>query len=316
MSDASVLELREVTKRYRDVVALDGVSFGVKKGEIFGYIGPNGAGKTTTIKIMVGLLKDFSGEVMIDGRPIHADPLAMQRILGYLPQKAAFQEWRTVEQALSTFGRLSGMSAEEVDSRIPQVLELLGIPETLRRKIPNLSGGTVQKVGMAQAILHKPRLLVLDEPMTGLDPASRFQFKEIFKGLRDEGTTIFFSSHILADVQDIADRIGIIDRGKMLHLGTFSELQARMDVSKDVEVVLAREWTGKLSQGLLGRLRGIDRVGSDKLMVHLKPDADLDETIDMLIGELRASGNRIRSVRPVVPDLEELYVRLFRGERA
>ncbi len=309
MVDDGFLQLEGVTKRFRDVVALDGVSFGIRKGEVFGYIGPNGAGKTTTIKIMVGLLRDFSGTVALDGRPVRPEDGAVQKILGYLPQKAAFQDWRTVDQALTTFGRLSGMSPADLDTRIPEVLEILGIPETRPRRIIQLSGGTVQKVGMAQAILHDPALLVLDEPMSGLDPASRYQFKEIFKRLRDRGTTIFFSSHILSDVQDIASRIGILSRGKLLHVGTFDELRARLDVPKDVEIVVSRESDRGLEPDLMARLTGLDRIGPDRLLAHVRPEVDLDETVDALIEGLRKAGYRIRSIGPVVPDLEELYVR-------
>ena len=305
-----ILQIERASKRFQDVVALDDVSFGIRKGEIFGYIGPNGAGKTTTIKILVGLIRDFNGTLILDGSPVlRSDFASVQEILGYLPQKAAFQEWRTVEQSLNTFGRLSGLSPADLKIRIPKILELLGIPETRRRKIVHLSGGTVQKVGMAQAILHEPRLLVLDEPMTGLDPASRYQFKEIFKRLRDQGTTIFFSSHILNDVQDVADRIGIINRGKMLHVGTFDELSARLEVPKDVEIVLSRTPDKELPRSILSRLTGLEHLGPNRLIAHVKADADLDETIDVLIDEMRRAGYRIRSIRPLIPDLEEMYVR-------
>ncbi len=310
-----VLQLEDVKKRYRDVLALDEVSFGIKKGEIFGYIGPNGAGKTTTIKIMVGLIKDFSGDLLLDGVLVKADAGAVQRILGYLPQKAAFQDWRTVEQALSTFGRLSGMSRDDIATRIPKVLDLLGIPETRRRRIVHLSGGTVQKVGMAQAILHRPRLLVLDEPMSGLDPASRYQFKEIFKTLRDQGTTIFFSSHILGDVQDIADRIGILDRGKMLHVGTFDELRGHLAVPKDVEIVLSGDWNKDIDPKVSAMLTALDQLGPNHLLAHVRDEVGLDDAIDAIIDDLRRKGYHIRTVRHVVPDLEQLYVQLFGGAR-
>jgi len=312
-----VLRIERASKRFQDIVALDDVSFDIRKGEIFGYIGPNGAGKTTTIKLMVGLVRDFQGTIILDGEPIkRSDLSSVQKILGYLPQKAAFQDWRTVEQALNTFGRLSGMSSADLADRIPKVLDTLGISETRRRKIVHLSGGTVQKVGMAQAILHEPRLLVLDEPMTGLDPASRYQFKELFKHLRDQGTTIFFSSHILSDVQDVADRIGILNRGKILHVGTFDELQARIEVPKDVEIVLSRSSDKDISKAVLSRLISLERTGPNRLLAHVKQEADLDETIDLLIEEMRKAGYRIRSIRPIVPDLEELYVRFVGGAGA
>jgi len=307
------LSLVGVTKSYGSVVALDDVSFAIRKGEIFGYIGPNGAGKTTTIKVIVGLVRDFTGTVHLEGRPIARRSSNVQRMLGYLPQKAAFQDWRTVSQALSTFGRLSGMSRDQLRERIPRVLTELGIPYTQDRKIVQLSGGTVQKVGLAQAILHQPPLLILDEPMSGLDPESRFQFKGILKGLRDQGTTIFFSSHILRDVQDIADRFGILDRGRILHVGTFEQLQARLVVPKDIAIELSYDSGQPLGPVLLSKLRGLDRVGPKRLVAHLPPDADVDATITLLIDGFRGAGCVIRSIHPMIPDLEETYVR-FLGE--
>jgi ABC-2 type transport system ATP-binding protein len=314
VSDSELLVLDGVTKNYNGIVALDGASFRMRRGEIFGYIGPNGAGKTTTIKIMVGLIRDFSGTVSIDAHSIPSDATAVQRAIGYLPQRAAFQDWRTVDQALTTFGRLSGMSRAEVGARIPVVLGLLGIPEARHRKILQLSSGTIQKVGLAQALVHNPSLLVLDEPMSGLDPSSRYQFKEIFRRLRDQGTTIFFSSHILGDVQDIADRIGILNHGRILHVGTVDQLQSRLEVQRDVEVVLFQESDWEPEAEVLARLTGLDRPGPGRFLAHLKPEADLDDTINAIIDSLRKEGQRIHSIHPVVPDLEQLYMRFVRGE--
>ena len=295
------------------MLALDHVSFEIRRGEIFGYIGPNGAGKTTTIKAIVGLLSRFDGEVVLEGRPIRAsvDPAAPS--LGYLPQKAAFQEWRTVDQALRTFGRLSGLPADEATARIGPVLARLGIEDTRFRRVADLSGGTVQKVGMAQAILHRPALLVLDEPMAGLDPVSRHQFKEIFRELRAGGTTILFSTHILSDVEDTADRIGILTRGRLRHSGTVDEFRAQFGSPRDIEIVLARDSGRPLGPAVLEILDGVDLVAPGRVRAHVRADVDLDEAIDRLIDGLRAAGHRIRSIRPVVPTLEELYVRFVEG---
>lgn len=165
--------LHNVSKRYRQVVALDNVSLSIEPGEIFGYIGPNGAGKTTTIRILVGLITDFQGQVTIAGQSRAAIRGRLQKILGYLPQEVGFQEWRTVEHALTTFGLLSGLSDSQLQRRIAEVLDLLYLTPVRRKTIAHLSGGMVQKLGLAQALLHNPPLLVLDEPLAGLDPASR-----------------------------------------------------------------------------------------------------------------------------------------------
>ncbi|MHA1356398.1 MAG: ABC transporter ATP-binding protein [Candidatus Heimdallarchaeota archaeon] len=165
----SIIEFSNVYKSYKDVKALLGVSFSIKKGEIFGYIGPNGAGKTTTLKILVGLLTDFTGEVKVE-KELLANHQNLGARIGYMPQEVGFQEWRTVNEALVTFGLLSGMDKTDIEKRIPEVLELLGLSESQKRKIKHLSGGMQQKLKLAQALLHNPSILVLDEPLSGLDP--------------------------------------------------------------------------------------------------------------------------------------------------
>ena len=231
------VSLKNLTKRFGNFQALSDISLDIREGEIFGYIGPNGAGKTTTIKILVGLISNFQGEVSIGGYQLPQRKEEAHKLLGYLPQNVAFQEWRTINQALRTFGKLSGLIDTQVEEKIPQVLELLGLLEVRHKKITQLSGGMNQKVGLAQALLHEPKLLVLDEPLGGLDPYSRYQFKEIIRKLRQKGTTIIFSSHILSDVQDVADRIGIINRGRIKKIGTLDDLKARFKTKKTVEVL-------------------------------------------------------------------------------
>ena len=312
----ALVSLKKVAKRFGPTVALDEVSFDIREGELFGYIGPNGAGKTTTIKVMVGLIREFSGSVLLDGRPVSLGAPDVLGKVGYLPQRAAFQEWRTVDQTLSTFGRLSGLTREELDERIPVVLAELGIAETRHRKIPELSGGTVQKVGLAQAILHRPEFLVLDEPMAGLDPASRFEFKSVLRGLRDQGTTVFFSSHILSDVEDLADRIAVLNLGRILHVGTFAELRSRLEVPHDVAVEIASDSGRPLDPALFAStVVSLERSGPHRLVAHLRHNADLDDGVTALVDAFRAAGYRIRAIYPIVPDLEETYVR-FLARRA
>ncbi len=307
-SESVLVRVEHLSKRYRSILALNDVSFDIRKGEIFGYIGPNGAGKTTTIKAMVGILTAFEGDVSIDGRSVRGDRVELNRALGYLPQKAAFQDWRTVDQALSTFGRLSGIPKVELDSRIKETLAELDILETRYRKIAQLSGGTVQKVGIAQAIMHRPQLLVLDEPVAGLDPESRYVFKRLFQKLSGDGTTIFFSSHILSDVEDIADRIGILSAGKLVHVGNMDELRSQVMNAKELIIELSFDNGG---QGALERVSGVHSVQLEvagRYRIKLNLGADFDEVTHGVIEALMTSGSRIRSIRPLLPTLEQIYV--------
>jgi len=308
-----VVVFKDVTKRYRDVVAVDHASFSMRAGDVFGFIGPNGAGKTTTIRIMVGLIQDQEGEVSVGG---HAMPAAMAEAhedLGYMPQQVNFQDWRTVDQALSTFARLSGVPKEEVPWRIKEVLELVDILQYRGKRVTELSGGTLQKVGMAQALIHRPKLLVLDEPMAGLDPASRYQFKQVIKNLGKAGTSIFFSSHILSDVQDVANRIGILSRGRLMWTGTFEDLAAHFKVTNDYDVVLSLDNGRWKELSSVAGLAAIEEVAPGRLLARIGAGADVDATVHAILTGLLERGCRVRSISPITPNLEQLYMRYVQG---
>ena len=308
MPEDDIVSLSHVSKSYRSVEALKDVSFSIKRGEIFGYIGPNGAGKTTTIRIMIGLLGRYQGSVSINGIQLAGNKDKVNLMLGYLPQRAAFQEWRTVDQALSTFGRLSGIPKTEVNSRIASTLDRLGIAEYRYRKVTALSGGTLQKVGMAQAILHDPELLVLDEPVAGLDPESRYAFKQLFRDLRKEGRTIIFSSHILSDIEDLADRIGVLSAGRLVHVGTVDELKRQVIMGKQVFLELAGGPAWETVAESLPGIRSWEHLQGDRYLLRLEEHVDVDATIHELMTQLMAKGFRIRGIYPVQPSLEQLYV--------
>jgi ABC-2 type transport system ATP-binding protein len=307
--------LKDVTKRYWDVVALDHISLKIMEGEVFGYIGPNGAGKTTTIKILVGLLSDFQGDLQIAGHSMPTMRGRVHRLLGYLPQEFAFQEWRTVDHTLRTFGRLSGLETIDLERRIDKVLGITLLTDVQHKKIRELSGGMVQKLGLAQALLHKPKLLVLDEPLAGLDPASRHQVKSVLRELRAQGTTIFFSSHILSDVQDIATRIGILHQGRIRQTGTLDDLLYHFGFTDDLDVELSRN-SGRWEElEALSAIHSIEQTSPNKLLVHLDREADRDETIHQLIVGLINLDCRIRSLKPVARSLDEVYLRYLEGDQ-
>ncbi|MCG7841441.1 MAG: ABC transporter ATP-binding protein [Methanomassiliicoccales archaeon] len=303
-----MVAVRGLYKRYKDLPVLLNLSFEIPKGGIFGYIGPNGAGKTTTIKIMIGLIHDYQGEVIIEGRSTRKWDAQLCSKIGYLPQNTSMQEWRTVDQALSTFGRLSGMSHTDTDLRIKELLDQLGIIDFRHRKVGKLSGGTLQKVGMAQAMLHRPRLLVLDEPVAGLDPESRVLFKNLFRQLAREGTTVFFSSHILSDIEDIADTIGILGQGRMRYIGSMEALRDQVVRGQVIRLDMVQ---GLNDTTTLERLPGVSRVNKisdDQYQLVLQPQTDLDEVVDKCIRAMQAEGRRIRGIHQVRPSLEDLYM--------
>jgi ABC-2 type transport system ATP-binding protein len=285
---------------------LDSVSFEIEKGQVFGYIGPNGAGKTTTIKILVGLITNFKGDVQILGYQMPQYRYEIHKFLGYLPQNVAFQDWQTVDNALKTFGLLSGLEKNKVESRIDEVLDFLSLSDFRKKKVSQLSGGMAQKVGLAQALLHNPKLLVLDEPMGGLDPASRKQFKKLISSLAKEGTTILFSSHILSDVQDVATKIGILNRGRIRKIGTTGELKTSILKEKIVEIVLSA--AGKIPNWTkISGIKSIEQPSPEKILIYLDKEVDDDGVVNAFVGQLLKFGNRIRSLNPLMPSLDEVY---------
>jgi ABC-2 type transport system ATP-binding protein len=297
-----------VSKSYSGFAALKGISFDIRKGEVLGFIGPNGAGKTTTMKILVGLLSDFSGSLTVSGLRMPENRVALSRLIGYMPQNIAFQEWRTVDQALITFGMLSGVDKASLAERIPRVLEQIGLADARKRKVIHLSGGMAQKLGLAQALLHEPELMVLDEPLSGLDPGSRTQFKAIIKVLREKGVTVFFSSHILSDVQDVADRIVILGGGRILKTGTLEELKSDFSAREDIEIVLSQDAGGGDIEAIPG-VAAVERTGPHMILLRLLPQADSDAVSHAVITRLLQGGSRIRSFRPLTPSLDDLYLK-------
>ena len=306
-SNKSIVQIKNLSKKYKDILALNNVSFDIKKGEIFGYIGPNAAGKTTTIKILVGLLNKTSGQVFINGYEMPDRKEQAHKFIGYLPQQVAFQQWRTLNHTLITFAKLSGMQKNRIQPRIDELLEIMKIIKLKNKKINKLSGGTIQKVGIIQAILHNPSLLILDEPLDGLDPEGRYQVKQIFKDLSKNGTTIFFSSHILSDVQDVATKICIIDWGKILKIGTLDELKSEFIKEKKIEIVLSKK-SDKFKD--INKLRGIQNIieeSDKKFLININKNVSYDEVIHNIIKTLLKNECHIRSIAPVTPTLDEVY---------
>ncbi|MHA1269735.1 MAG: ATP-binding cassette domain-containing protein [Candidatus Helarchaeota archaeon] len=308
------IEFSNVSKNFKTIKALDQISFKINKGDIFGYIGPNGAGKTTTIKILVGLIRNFQGDVFLNGKNISTIRNELYKILGYLPQEAGFQNWRTVHHTLKTFGKLSGLSSNNLEDRIQSVLNLVNLQDMQNKKITHLSGGMVQKLRLAQALLHLPKLLVLDEPMAGLDPTSRYQIKSIIKDLANKDITIFFSSHILSDVQDIANKIGIINNGKIMRVGTPTELQSHFQIGNEIEIVYSSNSTICNDIQHIPNIEYVEKISPNKQIIHLSPDSDVDDCIYHILTKILENKCRIRNFNLLKPSLEEVYLKYVKGD--
>lgn len=253
---SAVIEIRNLSKIYRDfwgrpkVKALNSLSLDVKKGEIFGLLGPNGSGKTTTLKLLLGLLFPTSGEVTILGQPAH-DVEKNERI-GYLPEESYLYKFLTADETLDFYGRLFKMTSAQLKERKEMLLDLVKIKHARKRQLKEYSKGMTRRIGLAQALINDPDLILLDEPTSGLDPIANDQMKDLILDLKKQGKTVVMCSHLLADVQDVCDRIAILHQGDLKVLGNVQDLLQSKDESelrtsaltpaalKDVEAALAK----------------------------------------------------------------------------
>jgi ABC-2 type transport system ATP-binding protein len=224
-----MIELQGISKTYSKggVKAVDGLSLTVKQGELFGFLGPNGAGKTTTIKMMVGLLRPDAGRILLGGIDVRTDSLKAKAILGYCPDEPALYEKMRGARFLAFIADVFGVSAADRTARIGELAETFEMTEALGEPITTYSHGMRQKLSLMAALLHDPRILVLDEPIVGLDPRAAFTLKETMRRLCARGTTVFFSTHIMEVAERLCDRVGIISRGELVAAAPLEELRAR-----------------------------------------------------------------------------------------
>ncbi len=299
------IDVKDLTKTYRTplarrkVEALRGVSFSVERGHIFGFVGPNGAGKTTTIRTLMGLIRPTTGTAMILG---HAVPSRQARFkVGFLPESPYFYDYLTVGELLDLAGRLFGLSASVRKQRAGELIARVGLERAQSQSLKKFSKGMLQRAGLAQALMNDPELVVLDEPMSGLDPIGRKEVRDLIVELRDQGKTVFFSTHILSDVEAITDRVAIIARGQLQAHGTPNELVRKTILGIDVTVRLPTDVE-------LGELTaGADRVRRHGAELSLTLPADAD--VDAWLTRAHAAGAKIVQVTPRHETLEDLFLR-------
>jgi len=290
----------EGARRGLDVHALKDLNLEIQEGEIFGYLGPNGSGKTTTIKMLLGLIFPTAGTIEIMGKKDIGAP-SIRKSIGYLPEGAYYPDFLRGEEVLNYYGRLYGLGGSNLQQRIDKVLEVVGMTHARKRLIRGYSKGMRQRVGLAQALLADPQILILDEPTTGLDPIARLEIRDILARLRDEGKTLLISSHELLEVELISDRVGILYNGVLQACGNLTDLLTDRDLTIKVKS-LSPESKGRLEQS------GITVETEVKETALLR----VPETVDMFtaLEACKASGATVVSVAPRRETLEEFFVRV------
>ncbi|HVB85258.1 MAG TPA: ABC transporter ATP-binding protein [Candidatus Dormibacteraeota bacterium] len=277
--------------------SLDNLSLQVQEGEIFGFLGPNGAGKTTTLKLLMGLIFPTAGTANILGRSI--DDVAMHREIGYLPEQPYFYDYLTARELLDYYARFSRYSAADRRARVTRVLERVGLTGSADVQLRKFSKGMLQRAGIAQAIIHDPRVIFLDEPMSGLDPIGRREVRDIILDLKMQGRTVFFSTHILSDAEMLCDSVAVLHLGKLRGVGAPGAIVS-MDEQR-MEILFEPGQGRSLSPELAQRATPVG--GRYRLDV---PEAEMYRALD----ELRACNARILSVAPLRPTLEDYFMRL------
>ena len=305
----AAIETRGLTKRFGSILALDRLDLAVPRGSIFGLLGPNGAGKTTTIRILAGLARPTAGSALVAGVPVGLGQPELRRRLGYLDQDPRFYSWMKGRELLELVGRLYGLGGAELRTRVAGMLERTGLAGAAERRIGGYSGGMRQRLGIAQALVHAPELLILDEPVSSLDPEGRRDLLELVAGLRGEATVVF-STHVLADVERICDRVAILDRGRRVTEGPLEELLAaharpiyNLDPAPRQEAAVA---------ALLARLRAapwttdVTATPAGIRVTVADPDAAAGAILPLVV----ACGVVLESFERARPTLEDVFLEL------
>ncbi len=296
---APAIEAAGLTKRYGAVTALDGLTMTVPRGEVFGFLGPNGAGKTTTVKLLLGLARPSAGEAKILGQP--AGDRRARRHVGYLPELFRYQAWLSAQEVLELHAELAGVAPAQRRSEVRAALDVVGLVRRGGDRVGTFSKGMQQRLGIGVALLGEPDLVFLDEPTSALDPVGRHDVREVIRGLKQRGTTVFLNSHLLSEVEQVCDRVAVVDHGRVIATGSLDQLlgatsavRLRVDgLTSSAEAALRAFGTLEVEDGWY-TLRGID-----------------EEAVPDLVAAVVAHGGRVYAVEPRHQSLEDRFLQLL-----
>ena len=306
---SSILEVKDLVKKYGDFTAVNNVSFDIKEGEIFSLLGPNGAGKTTTISVLSTLFTPTSGDAIICGHSVKQDPMAVRNAIGVVPQDLALYEDLTARENLSFWGQMYGLSGKELNTRIEQVLEQIGLTDKAKQRIKTYSGGMKRRVNIGVGLLHKPRLLFMDEPTVGIDPQSRRAILDSVKELNRNGMTVLYTTHYMEEAQEISNRVGIIDHGKLIALGTQAELTREVGETDTLVLHVGEAEDPQPLADALKSLSGVTRADvTDHEVTIITPAAE--ELLAPAVTRANEMGIKIHSIDIREPNLEAVFLHL------
>ena len=305
----AILEVHNLVKKYGDFTAVKGISFDIKEGEVFSLLGPNGAGKTTTISVLSTLYTPSGGDAIVGGHSVSKEPMAVRNLIGVVPQDLAIYDDLTARENLSFWGQMYGLSGQKLKTRIDLVLEQIGLSDKANQRIKTYSGGMKRRVNIGVGLLHEPRLLFMDEPTVGIDPQSRRSILDSVKDLNMQGVTVLYTTHYMEEAQELSNRVGIIDHGELIALGTQKELTHQVGEN---DALILRVGEGEDAQALAAAVRSLPGVlkadVTDQTVTIIAPEAE--EILASVVAKANEIGAKIRSVDIQEPNLEAVFLHL------
>jgi len=303
----NAIEINNLQKSFGDLKAVDGVSFAVQEGEIFSLLGPNGAGKTTTLSMLSTLLRPDDGDALVLGHSIRSEPMKVKESLGVVPQEIALYEDLSARENLVFWGKMYGLRGTALKNRVDEVLETIGLTDRQKGRISKFSGGMKRRVNIGVALLHKPRVIYMDEPTVGIDPQSRRSILDSVVSLKDQGMTVLYTTHYMEEAQELSDHIAIMDNGKVIAAGTPDELVKLVGQSDRITLTINSESSRVLEQWRA--TPGVQNISEEDGKLTLLVD-DSNRVLPRLFDAAAASGIRITSVEIQVPNLESVFLHL------
>ena len=302
-----ILDIKNISKNFKDLKAVDNLSFKIEEGEVFGLLGPNGAGKSTTISMISTLIKPDSGDIFYKESSILKKPGELEKELGLVPQDIALYPTLSGYDNLKFWGHVYGIRGKELNKRIMEIAELIGLTDRLKDRVDKYSGGMKRRLNIGAALIHKPKLLIMDEPTVGIDPQSRNHILNTVKNLNKEGMTIIYTSHYMEEAEELCDRICIMDKGKLLAIGNNDELIKLVNGREKIDVIFEN-----LNDSVVNRIKGLYYIGDvsvldDKVSI-------ISEKAENLLGDLilivKDSNTKIISIDVKKPTLETVFLHL------
>jgi len=306
---SSILEVHDLVKKYGDFTAVKGISFDIKEGEIFSLLGPNGAGKTTTISVLSTLYAPTGGDAIVGGHSVSKEPMAVRQLIGVVPQDLALYDDLTARENLSFWGQMYSLSGKALKTRIGEVLEQIGLTDKANQRVKTYSGGMKRRVNIGIGLLHKPRLLFMDEPTVGIDPQSRRAILNSVKDLNKQGMTVLYTTHYMEEAQEISDRVGIIDHGDLIALGTQVELTHQVGEN---DTLILHIGEGEGAEALAEAVKTLPSVLKADVGDHTVTVIALEaeDILAPVVTKANEIGVKIRSVDIQEPNLEAVFLHL------